>query len=87
MTAKFKRLTAIALFSIIASISADAPWEIMTVASKQRAHALIEALPDDATLENHLYAFELRGDIEAGLADAKTGRATDEELRREYGLR
>ena len=60
----------------------------MTVAIKQRAHELIEALPDDATWQDVLYALELRSDVEAGLADAKAGRVTDaDELRREYGQR
>jgi predicted transcriptional regulator len=60
----------------------------MTVAIKQRAHELIEALPDDATWQDLLYALELRGDVEAGLADAQAGRVTEvEELRRDYGLR
>ena len=55
------------------------------MAIKQRAHALIEALPDDATWQDMLYAFELRGDVEAGIADAKAGRVTDsEDLRRDY---
>ena len=57
-------------------------------AIKQRAHELIEALPDDATWQDLVYALELRGDVEAGLADAKAGRVTDsEDLRREYGRR
>jgi hypothetical protein len=60
----------------------------MTVVIKQRAHELIEALPDDATWQDLLYALELRGDVEAGLADAKAGRVTGvDELRRDYGLR
>jgi predicted transcriptional regulator len=60
----------------------------MTGAIKQRAHESIDALPDDATWQDLLYALDLRGDVEAGLADAKTGRITDaEDLRREYGLR
>jgi hypothetical protein len=60
----------------------------MTVAIKQRAHELIEALPDDATWQDLLYALELRGDLEAGLADAKSGRVTEvEELRQDYGSR
>ena len=55
---------------------------------KQRAHELIEALPDDATWQDLLYALDFRGDIEAGLADAKAGRVTGaEDLRREYGPR
>jgi predicted transcriptional regulator len=59
----------------------------MTVAIKQRAHELIEALPGDATWQVLLYAIELRADVEAGLADAKAGRVTEvEELRRDCGL-
>jgi predicted transcriptional regulator len=54
------------------------------MAIKQRAHELIEALPDDTTWQDLLYALELRGDVEAGLADAKAGRVTDaEDLRRQ----
>ena len=61
--------------------------EGMTVSIKQRAHELIEALPDDATWQDLLYAVELRADIEAGIADAKAGRLLEvEELRRDYGL-
>jgi hypothetical protein len=60
----------------------------MTVAIKQRAHELIEGLPDDATWQDLSYAVELRADVEAGLVDAKAGRLTEAaELRRDYGLR
>jgi hypothetical protein len=62
----------------------------MTLAIKQRAHELIEALPDDATWQDLLYAIEFRAEVEAGLVlvDAKAGRLTEtEELRRDYGLR
>ena len=60
----------------------------MTVNLKLRAHELIEALPDDATWQDLLYALDPRGDVEAGLADAKAGRVSEaEELRRDYGLR
>jgi predicted transcriptional regulator len=60
----------------------------MTEAIKQRAHELIEALPDDTTWPDLLYALEFRSDVEAGLSDAKAGRVTDaEELGREYSLR
>jgi len=59
----------------------------MIEAVKQRAHELIEALPDDATWQDLLYALELRADTEAGLTDVKAGRVTDvEQLRRDYGL-
>jgi predicted transcriptional regulator len=59
----------------------------MTIAVKQRAHELIEALPDDATWQDLLYALELRADVEAGLSDAKAGRVVDvDQLRKDYGL-
>ena len=41
---------------------------------KQAAHQLIDSLPDDVTWETLLYTLQVRHDIEAGLADAKTGR-------------
>ena len=60
----------------------------MTAAINQRAHELIEALPEYAAWQDLLYELELRSDVEAGLADAKAGHVTDsDELRREYGLR
>ena len=49
----------------------------MTTAVKQRAHELIEALPEDATWQDLLYALELRADIDAGLQDAKAGRVVE----------
>ena len=62
--------------------------ESMTVAIKQRARELIEALPDDTTWQDLLYAIEFRAEVEAGLVDAKAGRLTEtEELRRDYWLR
>jgi predicted transcriptional regulator len=60
----------------------------MTIGINQRAHELIDALPDNATWQEPLYALEIHADVEAGLADAKAGRLTEvEELRRDYGLR
>lgn len=44
----------------------------MTIGIKQRAHELIEALPDNAIWQDLLFALGLRADVEAGLADAKT---------------
>jgi predicted transcriptional regulator len=59
----------------------------MTTAVKQRAHELIESLPDDATWQDLLYALELRADIDAGLQDAKAGRVVElDQLRKDYGL-
>jgi predicted transcriptional regulator len=60
----------------------------MTINIKQRAHELIEALPDNATWQDLLYALELGADVEAGLADANAGRVTDsEDPQWEYGRR
>jgi hypothetical protein len=59
----------------------------MTIAFKQRAHELIDALPDDATWRDLLYALELRVDVETGLSDANAGRVVEvEQLRKDYGL-
>ncbi len=60
----------------------------MTVAIKQRAHEVIEGLPDDASWQDLVYALELRADIEAGLADAKAGRVAEvDQVRQDYGRR
>jgi hypothetical protein len=62
--------------------------ENVEVTIKQRAHELIETLPDDATWQDLLYALELHSDVEAGLPYAKAGRVTGTNaVRREYGLR
>ena len=55
---------------------------------KDQARALIDALPEDATWQDVLYALELRSDIETGLGDANADRVTDTEaLFDDYGLR
>jgi hypothetical protein len=60
----------------------------MSLTIKQRAQEVIAALPEDATWQDLLYALELRGDLEAGLADAMAGQVIDtDELRRRFGLR
>ena len=45
----------------------------MTIGFRQRSHELIDALPDNATWQDLLYALELRADVEAGFANAKGG--------------
>jgi len=58
----------------------------MTISVKQRAHELIDALPDDATWQDLLYALELRADVEAGLSDAMARRVVEvDQLRKDYG--
>jgi hypothetical protein len=55
--------------------------------SKQQAHELIDALPDDITWAELAYRFEVRADIEEGLTDVKAGRMVGTaELRREFDL-
>jgi hypothetical protein len=59
----------------------------VTTAVRQRAHELIEALPDDASWQDSLYALELRADIDAGLQDVKPARLVElDQLRKGYGL-
>jgi predicted transcriptional regulator len=54
---------------------------------KQQAHALIDALPDNATWTELAYRLEVRADIEAGLADVKAGRVVSTaDLRHEFNL-
>ena len=45
----------------------------MTIGIKQRAHELIETLPDNATWQDLLYALELRTDVEAGSRTQRPG--------------
>jgi len=60
----------------------------MSIPIKDQARALIDALPETATWQDVLYAFELRSDIESGLGDANAERVTDTEtLFEDYGLR
>lgn len=41
---------------------------------KQKAHELIDELPDDATWDELAYRMAVRASIERGLADAAAGR-------------
>ncbi len=61
---------------------------LMSTPIKDKARALIDALPEDATWQDVLYALELRSDIETGIGDANADRITDTEtLFEDYGLR
>lgn len=54
---------------------------------KGTAHKLIDALPDDATWEDLMYAVHVRASVQEGLADADAGRViSTAELRRSFGL-
>ncbi len=54
---------------------------------KQQAHALIDQLPDTATLTDMADALMLIEDIEAGLADSDADRVVDTAtLRKQFSL-
>jgi hypothetical protein len=54
---------------------------------KQKAHELIDQLPDDATWHDLAEALALIEDIEAGLADSEADRVVDTAtLRKHFGL-
>ncbi|MDR3415255.1 MAG: hypothetical protein P4L83_03630 [Nevskia sp.] len=54
---------------------------------KQKAHELIDQLPENATWRDVAYRAAVRADIEAGLADSAANRVTPvEEILKELGL-
>lgn len=54
---------------------------------EQKAHELIDQLPDDATWRDVAYRAAVRADIEAGLADSAANRVTPvEDILKELGL-
>lgn len=58
-----------------------------TLAFKQPAHQLIDALPETAGWNELIYRAVVRKEIEAGLADSATSRVTPvDEVLREFGI-
>jgi hypothetical protein len=58
-----------------------------TVDIKQRAHELIDELPEGATWKDLIYEMYVRQEIEAGLEDSMDGQIQPvEEVRKEFGL-
>lgn len=54
---------------------------------KQRAHELIERLPDTADWKDLAHEASVLQDIEEGLRDSEAGRVVDnDEVRRRFGL-
>ena len=54
---------------------------------KTAAHQLVDALPAAATWDDLMYQVYVRQCIDAGLEDAKNGRALDgESVRAQFGL-
>ena len=54
---------------------------------KEKAHRLLDELPESATWDDLMYKIYVRQTIEAGLEDSDAGRTTDvKELRARFGL-
>ena len=54
---------------------------------KDKAHNLLENLPDSATFEDLMYRIYVREAIEAGIKDSDQGHTVDvKEVRRRFGL-
>lgn len=54
---------------------------------KQKAHALIDQLPETASWDDLAYEMDLRASIERGLADSRAGRVIPvEDLMKELGI-
>jgi len=54
---------------------------------KEKAHRLLDELPESATWDDLMFKIYVRQTIEAGLKDSDAGRTTDvKELRARFGL-
>ncbi|MBW1851574.1 MAG: hypothetical protein JRJ15_09110 [Deltaproteobacteria bacterium] len=54
---------------------------------KEKAHQLLDNLPDSATWEDLMYRIYVREAIEAGINDSDQGHTLDvKEVRRRFGL-
>jgi len=54
---------------------------------KEKAHQLLNSLPDSATWEDLMYRIYVREAIEAGLKDSDQGKTVDvTEVRKKFGL-
>lgn len=60
---------------------------MQTETIKQKAHQLLDNLPDSATWEDLMYRIYVREAIEAGIKDSEEGRTVDvKEVRKRFGL-
>ena len=54
---------------------------------KQKAHRLLDGLPDKATWDDLMYQIYVRQTIEEGIKDSDEGRTVDvKEVRKKFGL-
>ena len=60
---------------------------MQTETIKQKAHQLLDKLPDSASWEDVMYRIYVRQAIEAGVKDSDQARTTDvSEVRKRFGL-
>lgn len=60
---------------------------MQTKSLKEKAHQLVDNLPDNATWEDVMYRIYVREAIEAGVKDSDEGRTIDvKEVRKRFGL-
>lgn len=60
---------------------------MQTKSLKEKAHQLVDNLPDSATWEDVMYRIYVREAIEAGVKDSDEGRTIDvKEVRKRFGL-
>jgi len=60
---------------------------MQTETIKQKAHQLLDKLPDSASWEDVMYRIYVRQAIEAGFKDSDQARTTDvSEVRKRFGL-
>ena len=54
---------------------------------KDKAHCLVDQMPDNSTWDDLIHEIYVREAIEQGLADSKAGRTLEvREVRAQYGL-
>ena len=55
--------------------------------TKDRAHNLVDQMPEDSTWDDLIHEIYVREAIEQGLSDSKAGRTVEvREVRAQYGL-
>lgn len=60
---------------------------MQTESLKEKAHQLVDNLPDSATWEDVMYRIYVREAIETGVKDSDEGRTIDvKEVRKRFGL-
>ncbi len=60
---------------------------MQTESIKEKAHQLLDNLPDSASWEDVMYRIYVRQAIEAGIKDSDQGLTTDvSEVRKRFGL-